>query len=446
MRFRLVMAALMPVGAASALAILPAGASVAAPAWSPVAGHVTPEASSPLAYRYVGKDNSRAASSGYRFTCQEPGASPNCYTPQELATAYDIPKNLTGAGQTIVLIDAFGDPTLGQDLAVEDSTFKLPGANLSVFYPDGKPAFNPANADEVNCTGEISLDVESAHAVAPAAKIDLVIAKNDQDPAILSALQYVVGHHLGSVLSQSYGEAESCEASSVVKADHALFAAAEAQGMTVLAASGDNGAAQPSCNGSTYLRSASVPAADPLVTGVGATSLTASQPAGGYESETAWNDTYGSSGGGYSKLFARPSYQNGFVPASGRGVPDISYSGDVNNGLLIAWSQGAAANVGNVYEFGGSSAASPQWAAIIALADQAGHRRLGFLNGDLYSLAHGSRYAYVFHDITRGNNTVSAAGSNNETVRITGYASAKGWDAVTGLGTPNVAHLLQYLP
>jgi subtilase family serine protease len=445
MRFRHVMAALMPVGAASALAILPIGGTAAVQAADLVAGHVTPEASSPLAYRYVGTDNSRVAGSGYLFTCQQPGASPNCYTPQELAAAYDIPKNLTGTGQTIVIIDAFGDPTITQDLGVEDSTFKLPGASLSVIYPNGKPTFNPANADEVNWTGEIALDVESAHAVAPAAKIDLVIAKNDQDPAILSALQYVVGHHLGSVLSQSYGEAESCEASSVVKADHTLFAAAEAQGMTVLAASGDNGAAQPNCNGSTYLRSASVPAADPLVTGVGATSLTASQPAGGYKSETAWNDTYGSSGGGYSKLFARPSYQNGFVPSSGRGVPDISYSGDVNNGLLIAWSQGAAANVGNIYEFGGSSAASPQWAAIIALADQAGHRRLGFLNGDLYSLAHGSRYAYVFHDITRGNNTVSVAGSNNETVRITGYASAKGWDAVTGLGTPNVAHLLQYL-
>jgi subtilase family serine protease len=445
MRFRHVMAALMPVGVASALAILPIGGTAAAHAAAPVAGHVTPEASSPLAYRYVGRDNSRVAGSGYLFTCQQPGASPNCYTPQELAAAYDIPKNLTGTGQTIVVIDAFGDPTITQDLGVEDSTFKLPGANLSIIYPNGKPTFNPANADEVNWTGEIALDVESAHAVAPAAKIDLVIAKNDQDPAILSALQYVVEHHLGSVLSQSYGEAESCEASSVVKADHTLFAAAEAQGMTVLAASGDNGAAQPSCNGSTYLRSASVPAADPLVTGVGATSLTASQPAGGYKSETAWNDTYGSSGGGYSKLFARPSYQNGFVPSGGRGVPDISYSGDVNNGLLIAWSQGVAANVGNIYEFGGSSAASPQWAAIIALADQSGHRRLGFLNGDLYSLAHGSRYAYVFHDITRGNNTVSAAGSNNETVRITGYASAKGWDAVTGLGTPNVAHLLQYL-
>jgi subtilase family serine protease len=440
------MAALMPVGAASALAILPIGAPVAAQAASPVAGHVTPEASSPLAYRYVGKDGSRAASSGYLFTCQKPGASPNCYTPQELAAAYDIPKNLSGAGQTIVIIDAFGDPTIGQDLGVEDSTFKLPGASLSILYPNGKPAFNAANADEVDWSGEIALDVESAHAIAPAAKIDLVIAKNDQDPAILSALQYVVARRLGSVLSQSYGEAESCEAASIVKADHTLFAAAEAQGMTVFAAAGDNGAAQPSCNGSTYIKSASLPSADPLVTGVGATSLTASQPAGGYKSEAAWNDLYGSGGGGYSKLYKRPSYQNGFVPSSGRGVPDVSYSGDVNNGLLIAWSQGVTANVGNIYEFGGSSAASPQWAAIIALADQAGHRRLGFLNGDLYSLAHGSRYGYVFHDVTRGNNTVSVAGSNNATVRITGYASAKGWDAVTGLGSPNVAHLLKYLP
>jgi len=445
MRFRHVMAALMPVGAVSALAILPVGAPAAAPAASRVAGHVTPEVSSPLAYRYVGKGRSRAASSGYLFTCQEPGASPNCYTPQELATAYDIPKNLTGAGQTIVLVDAFGDPTITQDLGVEDNTFNLPGANLSIIYPSGKPAFNPADADEVNWTGEIALDVESAHAIAPAAKIDLVIAKNDQDPAVLSALQYVVAHRLGSVLSQSYGEAESCEASSIVKADHTLFAAAEAQGMTVLAASGDDGAAQPSCDGSTYLKSASVPAADPLVTGVGATSLTASQPAGGYKSETAWNDSYGSSGGGYSKLFKRPSYQNGFVPSSDRGVPDVSYSGDVNNGLLIAWSQGVAANVGNIYEVGGSSAAAPQWGAIIALADQAGHRRIGFLNSDLYSLAHGSRYGYVFHDITGGNNTVALAGSNNQTVRVTGYAAAKGWDAVTGLGTPNVAHLLQYL-
>jgi subtilase family serine protease len=384
----------------------------------------------------VGTDGTRATSSGYLFTCQQPGSVPNCYTPQELATSYDIPKKLTGAGQTIVLIDAFGDPTVTQDLAVEDHTFGLPGANLSVIYPNGKPAFNGSNADEVNWSGEIALDVESAHAVAPAAKIDLVIAKNDQDPAILSALRYVVAHHLGSVLSQSYGEAEACEASSIVKADHSLYATAEAQGMTVFAASGDTGVAQPACKGSGYMKAVSLPAADPLVTGVGATSLTASQPSGGYESETAWDDSYGSSSGGYSKLFARPSYQSGIVPSKRRGVPDISYAGDVNNGLLIAWSQGSSANVGNIYEFGGTSAAAPQWAAIIALADQMGHRRIGFLNGDLYSYAHGSRYGYAFHDVTDGSNTYEG---------ITGYPATTGWDAVTGLGTPNVAHLLKYL-
>ena len=135
-------------------------------------------------------------------------------------------------------------------------------------------------------------------------------------------------------------------------------------------------------------------------------------------------------------------------------MPDISYSGDVNNGLLIAWSQGSAANVGDIFLFGGTSAGSPQWAAITALADQADHHRLGFLNNDLYSLAHGSRYGTVFHDVAKGNNTVVTGGNttlpitestDTGKVRVTGYAAAKGWDAVTGLGTPNVAHLLQYL-
>jgi subtilase family serine protease len=443
MRFRHIMAALVPVGAASALAILPIGASTAAHA-APATGHVTPAVSSPLAYKFIGKPGSPAASAGFLFSCQEPGAAVNCYTPPELATAYDIPSKLTGAGQTIVIIDAFGDPTLTQDLGVEDSTFGLPAANVSVIYPDGQPAFDPTNADEVNWTGEIALDVESSHAIAPAAKIDLVIAKSDQDADILSALKYTVTHRLGSVLSQSFGEAESCEAPSIVAADHVLFAAAEAQGMTVFASSGDDGAAQPSCDGSSFIQSSSLPAGDPLVTGVGATSLTASQPDGVYQSETAWNDAFGSSGGGYSKMFARPAYQAGFVHSGGRGVPDVSYSGDVNNGLLIAWSQANPANVGDFVLAGGTSAGSPQWAAIIALADQADHHRLGFLNGDLYSLAR-SRYSYVFHDVTSGNNTVSLADANGNPVNIAGFPSTKGWDAVTGLGTPDVAHLLQFL-
>lgn len=448
MRLRHVMTALAPVGAASVLAVLPIAANaptVAANAPMTAIGRVAPGVSAPLAYAYVGKAGSASVGPGYLFSCQEPGAALNCYTPQELATAYDIPGKLTGAGQTIVVIDAFGDPTISADLATEDTTFGLPVANLSVIYPDGQPAFDPSNADEVNWTGEIALDVESAHAVAPAAKIDLVIAKSDQDPDILNALRYVVSHHLGNVLSQSYGEAESCEAASIQKADHVLFAQARAEHMTVFASSGDDGAAQPTCDGSSYLKSAGLPAADPLVTGVGATSLTASQPNGAYESETAWNDAYGSSSGGYSTVFRRPAFQNGFVHSAMRGVPDVSYSGDVNNGLLVAWSGGVAANEGTFYLFGGTSAGSPQWAAITTLADQQARHPLGYLNNRLYSLARGPRYGYVYHDTTSGNNTVSLTDSNGNPVNIAGYQATKGWDPVTGLGTPNVAHLLQYL-
>jgi subtilase family serine protease len=126
-------------------------------------------------------------------------------------------------------------------------------------------------------------------------------------------------------------------------------------------------------------------------------------------------------------------------------VPDISYSADVNNGLLIAWSQGDPANVGDIFLFGGTSAGSPQWAAIIALADQAGHHPLGFINGDLYSLGRGARYSAVFHDITTGNNTVSLTDVNGNAVNIAGFPATKGWDPVTGLGTPDVAQLLKYL-
>ena len=447
MRFRHVLAALVPAGAASALAILPVGvsAAVAGPHAATVrAGHATPAISNPLVYKYVGKAGQKAAEP-YLFSCQKPGAALNCYTPPELATAYDIPGKLTGAGQTIVIIDAFGSTTLTQDLGVEDTTFGLPAAHLNVLYPDGQPVIDPANADEVGWAGEISLDVESAHAVAPAATIDLVVAKSDADADIESALKYAVLHRLGSVLSQSYGEAESCEDPSIVKTDHLLFAAAAAEGVSVFASSGDSGAAQPSCDGSSYIKSASIPASDPLVTGVGATSLTASQPDGTYESETAWNDEYGSSGGGYSTLFKRPFYQDGFVHSSARGVPDVANSGDGNNRLVKAVYPDAPAHVGDFFLFGGPSAGSPQWAAITALADEHAHHRLGPLNPYLYTIARNPLYNYVFHDITTGNNTFPETDAAGNPVDITGYPATKGWDAVTGLGTPDVAHLLQVL-
>jgi len=177
----------------------------------------------------------------------------------------------------------------------------------------------------------------------------------------------------------------------------------------VFASSGDNGAAQRPATGraSSSLR---LPAADPLVTGVGATSLTASQPDGAYQSETSWNDQYGSSGGGYSKLFARRRTRTASCTQAAWRARHLLQRRRQQR-PADRWSQGVAANVGNIFLFGGTSAGSPQWAAIIALADQAGHQRLGFINSDLYSLAHDSRYSSVFHDVTSGNNTVSLVDS-----------------------------------
>ncbi|TVZ07164.1 hypothetical protein EAS64_07625 [Trebonia kvetii] len=95
--------------------------------------------------------------------------------------------------------------------------------------------------------------------------------------------------------------------------------------------------------------------------------------------------------------------------------------------------------------FGGTSAGSPQWAAITALADQAAHHRLGFLNPALYLLSHGPKAGYIFHDVTTGNNSVSLTDANNNPVNITGYSAGNVWDPVTGIGTPDVAHLLKFL-
>jgi subtilase family serine protease len=431
--------------AVSAFAVLPVSTAVvttAQHAASGPAGKMAPAMDSPLAYKYAGK----ATTAGVIFSCQVPGSAINCYAPQELATAYDVPPSLTGAGQTIVIVDAFGDPTVADDLNVFDTVFGLPAANLNILYPEGKPVFDPANANEVGWSGEIALDVESAHALAPAATIDLVVSKSDADTDLLGAEQFAVDNNLGSVLSQSFGEGEACEATATRNADHLTYAKAALKGISVFASSGDFGAAQVTCDGSSFTQSAGLPAADPLVTSVGGTSLTAAQPTGTYESETAWNDEFGASGGGFSQIFPRPIYQIlDHASTPGRGVPDVSYSGDVNNGLLIAWSQGVPANVGDIFIFGGTSAGSPQWAAITALADEAAHHRLGLLNPILYGIAATPLYNFVFHDVTTGNNSVTEADANGNPVPVTGFPAGKGWDAVTGLGSPDVAHLIKVI-
>jgi subtilase family serine protease len=392
-------------------------------------------------YRYAGKSSGSATT----FTCQAATAAPSCYTPQEILKAYDIQRvqnaGIKGRGTTIVIIDSFGDPTLLQDLQVFDTTFGLPTAKVNVIAPYGVPPFDTTNADEVGWSGEIALDVESSHAVAPEATIDLVLASSDQDQDIQNALDYAVNHRLGDVISQSYGEAESCVDPSILKAQHRSFAKAIAEGITVFASSGDDGAAQSTCDGSSYIQSASSPASDPLVTSVGATHLNAKQPYGTYISESAWNDTYGASGGGYSSIYSRPFYQFGYVKNKGRGVPDVAYSGDVNGGLLVAWSGGDTANIGDIYTFGGTSAGSPQWAAMVDLVDSVFGKQ-GDINPLLYQIVAPVEYSQVFHDITVGNNTVQETDANGNPLTIAGYNTTRGWDAVTGLGTLDLGNAI----
>jgi subtilase family serine protease len=379
------------------------------------------------------------------FGCQAPGSNPGCLGPAQVRRAYDIPSNLTGRGETIVIIDAFGNPDIASDLAGFDTTFGLPAANLNIICVGGTcPTFNPASADEVSWAGEIALDTQWAHADAPGATIDLVISKSDQDADIFAAQQYVVSHNLGDVLSQSFGEGEVCEAASIFTATHNLFVQAEAEHMSVFASAGDDGSGQPDCNGDGgVFKSVGTPASDPLVTGVGGTHLNANLTTGAYQGESVWNDSgtaidIGATGGGFSTEYLRPSYQAFANGNRFRGVPDVAWDADVFNGVLAECSE-CGAGPGAFFIFAGTSSGSPQWAAITALADQAAGHRLGFLNPTLYVIGVAvTNYNFAFHDVLTGNNAWDVTG-------VPGFSAGPGWDPTTGLGSPDTAHLINLL-
>ncbi len=366
------------------------------------------------------------------FTCQEPGALVRCYGPYQMRVAYDIQPvlqaGINGAGQTIVIIDAFQSPTIRQDLATFNSAFGLHNSQLNIIAPAGLTPFNPNDPNQVSWSGEITLDVEWSHAIAPYATIDLVLAKSNQDTDLQFAIQYAVDKNLGSVMSMSFGEAEQCMDPQLMALQHETFQAAAKKGITVFASSGDFGSAQPTCDGTSFFQAVSTPASDPYVTGVGGTYLNANTSTGKYYGEEAWNETDvvdGASGGGYSVVYPRPSYQGGFVHSSMRGVPDIAYNASVNGGVLTYWSEGSGGP--GFYIFGGTSAGSPQMAAELALVNQEFGRQ-GNINPTLYNGFARNGYTEFFHDITVGTNALVPTG-------VPGYSTKTGWDPVTGLGS-----------
>ena len=413
-----------------------------------------------------------AASPDYGlFTCQVVGLNPGttCYDPYQMRHAYNIDTlvnaGLDGRGKTIVIVDAYQSPNIVGQLNFYDGFYGLPGLNglgnpadpnLGTFTQVAPDGLTPFVAGDPNMSGwaeEISLDVLWAHAIAPGANITLVLAKSNNDADILSATKYAVDHHLGDVISQSFGENESCMDPALVAQQHQVFADATRKHITLFASAGDDGATQVNCDGTALVKAASSPASDPLVTAVGGTELHAARyclavlgcdpaanPAPGtYQGEVVWNEPalgIAATGGGFSVLYGEPSYQQGTIHGGKqRGVPDVSYSAAVLHGALTYLDiPGIPAGM---YLFGGTSAGSPQWAAIQAIADQKAGYGLGFINKAAYHIGQSKKhYAASFFDVTSGNNSVPG---------VQGFNAGLGWDAVTGLGSPRTDGLVDYL-
>ena len=405
------------------------------------------------------------------FTCQVGASSSVCYDPYQMRHAYGVDNlisaGFTGAGKTIVIVDAFQSPNILQELSFYNSFYGLPAMNVAggptftEVAPDGLTPFVPGNANMTGWAEEITLDVLWAHAIAPGANIVLVLAKDNNDSSIVSAEKYAVDNNLGDVISQSFGENESCLAPPDLASYNQVYAEATQKNITIFASSGDQGASQQTCDGNSWVRAASFPASHPLATGVGGTELhaamyclptrgcdPATQPAfGTYLGEIVWNEFANSesSGGGYSVLFDEPSYQQGTIHGGKqRGVPDVAYNAAVLHGVLTYL------NIPGIpvgfYLFGGTSAGSPQWSAITAIADQKAGGRLGFLNKALYHIGQAQdHYSSSLHDVTSGTNSVVEFDSSNNPVAITGFDAGPGWDPTTGLGSPIADQLVNYL-
>ena len=210
------------------------------------------------------------------------------------------------------------------------------------------------------------------------------------------------------------------------------------RGVTLFAASGDSGSAQPTCDGSAYFKAVSTPASDPLVTAGGGTKLTADLTSGAYGSETTWNETVAlggaaAGGGGLSVVFKRPGFQDGVVDGRMRGLPDISYNAAVDGGVITL--------VGPlVFRVGGTSAGSPQWAGLAALADQLANGRVGQINPTLYRFGKSSSSSSLFHDVTTGDNALPAGFGGPM-----GFTATTGYDLATGWGSPIANNLVPAL-
>jgi kumamolisin len=347
---------------------------------------------------------------------RSPGAS---FTPPQLAQLYDFPTGVDGSGQCIGIVE-LGGGFRPADITAYFTGLKLPVPSVTAISVDGGRN-QPSNANSAD--GEVMLDIEVAAAIAPKAKIAVYFAPNTNQ-GFLDAITTAVHDSVNkpSVISISWGSAESNWTAAAMTQFDQAFQAAAAMGVTVCCAAGDNGSADGVGDGKPHV---DFPASSPFALGCGGTKISA---AGNVISdEVVWNeDTKASAtGGGVSGFFALPAYQTSAkVPPiaggkkTGRGVPDVAGDADPNSGYRVRVD-------GQSMVIGGTSAVAPLWAGLIALLNQKLGKPVGYLNPLLYGSLVGSG---AFRDVVSGNNG--------------GYAARPGWDACTGWGSPIGSKLL----
>jgi len=383
-------------------------------------------------------------------------APANCYAPGQFRVAYGIQPlldhGIDGRGETVAVPEVAtsrgeGGSDIRKDLAGFDATFGLPAARITVVNSVAHSA-SPwlAGGEEVE-------DTEIVHAVAPGARIRVVLFSGQ---AVASAAGFTaaiatflkIGGTEGSVLSISASLGEHYFTKGEISSIDAAARSARARHVTVVAASGDYGAVSDMNLGQTTpVKEVSLPASNPLVLAAGGTSLTANRASGAYLREKAWNTLpalpgghSSASAGGFSTLYSRPSYQTG-VPGSGstRGVPDVAGDAAFNTGMATFT---AGPGGGVLLGATGTSAAAPLWAGLIALADQFAGHPLGFVNPAIYQIARGRAYHLAFHDVTTGNNTFEL---RKPPTTVRGYQATPGWDPATGWGSPDAQYLVPLL-
>ncbi len=458
---------------------------------------VAPEEPTPTEVTGLACDTtSTTASSGFilksKFT--------HCYTPSDIYAAYGVGKvhamtdaagaKVTGKGQTIVIVDSYGSPTALHDLEVFSSTFGLPKPELTIINPQGTPQSTTAVAgQQVGWAFETSLDLQWAHAIAPDASLVLIATVPAETEGVQGFPNMLKGEEIaamqfpGSVMSQSFAATEQSFHGAgpvqVARFDE-VYQLAKANNVTVFGSSGDSGTANVD-KADRFMRlfpfpTVNWPSSDPLVTSAGGTWLqfgwkwnpkvTAETffacltpgtpfntcakdylnfitPAG--RTEAVWKEDWlpAATGGGLSVLFTTPSFQAGIsstILNGSRGIPDLSWNAAVDGGVLV-FTSFPGVRLG-WHRVGGTSASSPQLAAVVALANQLRHsmgkRPVGHLNPILYGLSAGD-----FNDIvplTFGTGAgVTTLDSNAQFgTGIAGMSTTAGYDLTTGRGSPKV--------